>query len=182
MLDCVKSCAVKTICWADFTKRPDRPMMSGFSSFTASISCCGVTLIPNSITLKPLLLKMMSTKFLPISCTSPLTVARITFPFPESFSVASIWGSKKATDAFITSALWSTSATISWLSLNKRPTSAIPFISGPLIISNGSSYWAKACSKSGSNPSFVPSTIYIANRSSSVNVEISTFASFFLSR
>ena len=78
----------------------------------------------------------MSTRFLPISCTSPLTVARIILPL-VAVSVFSMNGSRYETDAFIASALCSTSATISSLLLNRRPTSSIPSISGPLMMSSG---------------------------------------------
>ncbi len=71
-----------------------------------------------------------------MSWTSPLTVASTIVPRVAA-SAFSMNGSRCATAAFIASADWSTSATISWLSLNRRPTSSMPFISGPLMISSG---------------------------------------------
>ena len=60
-------------------------------------------LMPMLTTVNPLLDRMMSTRFLPMSCTSPLTVARTMVPLPSS-SVFSMCGSSQATAAFMTSA------------------------------------------------------------------------------
>ena len=79
---------------------------------------------------------MISTRFLPISWTSPLTVARITLP-RAAVSAFSMNCSRWLTAAFMASADCSTSATISSLLLNRRPTSLMPAISGPLMMSSG---------------------------------------------
>ncbi len=70
-----RSAAVSTICCALLTSRPERPMTSGRCSRTAWISCSEGTLMPRFTTWKPLFERMMSTRFLPMSWTSPLTVA-----------------------------------------------------------------------------------------------------------
>ena len=106
----------------------------------------------------------MSTRFLPMSWTSPFTVASTTLPL-FALSSRSMWGSRCPTAAFIDSADCSTSATISWLALNCLPTSSIPAISGPLMISSGSRP-ASASSRSSVSPSLVPSMIASASRSS----------------
>ena len=99
-----------------------------------------------------------------MSWTSPFTVASTTLPRVAE-STRSMWGSRWATANFIDSADCSTSATMSWLALNWRPTSSIPAISGPLIISNGVRP-AMASSRSSANPSLEPSMMAMASRSS----------------
>ena len=59
-------------------------MTSGRCSRTAWISRSEGTLIPRFTTVKPLLERMMSTRFLPMSWTSPFTVASSTLPREES--------------------------------------------------------------------------------------------------
>ena len=71
-----------------------------------------------------------------MSCTSPLTVASMILP-RAAVSAFSMNCSRWLTAAFIASADCSTSATISSLLLNSRPTSAMPAISGPLMMSSG---------------------------------------------
>ena len=79
----------------------------------------------------------MSTRFLPMSWTSPFTVARSDLAARRAPRPSPCAARGSVTAAFIASALWSTSATISWLSLKRRPTSSMPVISGPLMISSG---------------------------------------------
>jgi hypothetical protein len=93
-----------------------------------------------------------------MSWTSPFTVASTTVPRKELLSL-SIIGSRCATAAFMASALCSTSATMSWLALKRRPTSSMPFISGPLMISSGVAPSASLVLRSGMRPSLVPSTM-----------------------
>ena len=66
--------------------------------------------------------------------------------------------SRCETAAFIASADWSTSATMSSLLLKSRPTSSMPFMRGPLMISSGLSV-LRFSSRSSISPSFVPSTM-----------------------
>ena len=92
-----------------------------------------------------------------MSCTSPFTVASMTLPL-LALSFFSMKRSRWATAAFIDSALCSTSATMSSLLLKSRPTSSIPFMSGPLMISSGGTAF-RFSSRSSMSPSFVPSTM-----------------------
>ena len=87
-----------------------------------------------------------------MSWTSPFTVARITLP-RFAVSAFSMNCSRWLTAAFMASADCSTSATISSLALNKRPTSAMPSISGPLIMSSGAVPSARLRSRSSTSPS-----------------------------
>ena len=48
--------------------------MSGWCSLTAATNFSGATCTPRSMTWKPAPSNMMLTRFLPMSCTSPLTV------------------------------------------------------------------------------------------------------------
>ena len=75
----------------------------------------------------------MSTRFFPMSWTSPFTVASTIFP-RRAPPVRGCCGSRKETAAFMAAALWSTSATINWFALKSRPTSAIPAMRGPFTI------------------------------------------------
>jgi hypothetical protein len=59
-----------------------------------------------------LFFQMISTRFFPISCTSPLTVASTMLP-RVALSVRSMNCSRWPTAAFMASADWSTSATMS---------------------------------------------------------------------
>ena len=76
----LRSPAVMAICWVLFTSSPERPMASGWCSWKACTSKSDGALIPRLITRYPLFARMISTRFLPMSCTSPFTVARITVP------------------------------------------------------------------------------------------------------
>ncbi|COW52527.1 Uncharacterised protein [Mycobacterium tuberculosis] len=69
---------------------------------------------------------MMSTRFLPMSCTSPLTVASTMRPLPESSSERSMCGSRYATAAFITSADCSTNGSCIWPEPKSSPTVFMP--------------------------------------------------------
>ncbi len=69
------------------------------------------------------------------------------------------------TAAFIASADCSTSATISSLALKSRPTSRMPSIRGPLMISSGVFPPARTASRSSIRPSFDPSRMYRGRRS-----------------
>ena len=153
-----RSSAVTTIWCADLTSRPERPTASGRCSRTAATRASGGTLMPRSTTSKPLFAKMISTRFLPMSWTSPLTVASTTLPRALVVS-ASMNCSRWETAAFMASALCSTSATMSWLSLKSRPTSAMPAIRGPLITSSGAAPSASLRSRSSRSPLRLPSTI-----------------------
>ncbi len=54
--------------------------MSGWCSRTASTNFSGATCTPRSITSNPAPSNMMFTRFLPMSCTSPLTVPMTILP------------------------------------------------------------------------------------------------------
>ena len=86
-----------------------------------------------------------------MSWTSPLTVASRTVARVDG-SATVMCGSRRATAAFMTSADWSTSATIMVLAPNRRPTSSMPFISGPLMISSGLRVFSNS-SRSAAKPS-----------------------------
>ena len=92
-----------------------------------------------------------------MSWTSPLTVASTIEPRVAD-SDFSMNGSRWATAVFIASADCKTSATMSWLSLNSRPTSSMPRISGPLMISSGVAS-PSLTFRSSTRPSREPSTI-----------------------
>src|SRR5215472_8008143 len=61
-------------------KNAEKPTMSGSCSRMASRNFSGATCTPRSITSKPAPSNMMFTRFLPMSCTSPLTVPMTILP------------------------------------------------------------------------------------------------------
>ncbi len=70
-------CAISS---SEGVMRPDRPTMSAFSFRAASRMRSAGTMTPRSITSKLLHWSTTPTMFLPMSCTSPLTVAMTTLP------------------------------------------------------------------------------------------------------
>ena len=170
-----RTATVFTISAADFTRSPESPTKSAFSVIIASLIFSAGVLIPRSITLYPLFPIIIPTRFFPISWTSPLTVAIITVPFVAE-SDFSINCSKCETEAFITSALWRTSATIRSFLLKSLPTSSIPVIRGPFIISSGA-YFSSSLSSRGTRSFLLPSTTRFAICSSGVMLLVSAFFS-----
>src|SRR5260370_288672 len=61
-------------------KTAEKPTMSGWCSLIASMNFSGATCTPRSMTSKPAPSNMMLTRFLPMSCTSPLTVPMTILP------------------------------------------------------------------------------------------------------
>src|SRR5690349_10020362 len=55
-------------------RKAENPTMSGWCSLIASMNFSGATCTPRSMTWNPAPSNMMLTRFLPMSCTSPLTV------------------------------------------------------------------------------------------------------------
>ena len=95
----------------------------------------------------------METMFLPMSCTSPFTVAKSTFPAfaePEACFSASIAGCKIATAFFIVRAVFTTCGRNIFPAPNRLPTLFIPLINGPSMISTAWAYCVKAPCKSAS--------------------------------
>ena len=103
--------------------------------------------------------------FLPISCTSPFTVASNTLPF-DLISVfsASINGFKCATACFITRADLTTCGKNISPAPNKSPTTFIPSINGPSITSSGRVAIKRAASVSSTINSLMPFTNECSNR------------------
>ena len=87
------SLATATISSRDGVMRPERPMMSQRFSRAVSMILLPGTMTPMSMTSKPLQARTTPTMFLPMSWTSPLTVAMRTRPavmdFSASFSACS---------------------------------------------------------------------------------------------
>src|SRR5580700_10460352 len=94
-------------------------------------------LMPRLTTLKPLLVRIMSTRFFPMSWTSPFTVASTIVPFCCAPAFFSIFGSRYATACFITPAESSTDGNCILRAPNSSPTVRIPSSSTVLIMSSG---------------------------------------------
>ena len=80
MLSLSISLAKYTISSSEGVINPLKPMMSTFSLTAASMIFSGGTITPKSMISKLLQANTTETIFLPISCTSPFTVAMSTFP------------------------------------------------------------------------------------------------------
>mmetsp|Transcript_7788 Transcript_7788/g.24434 ORF Transcript_7788/g.24434 Transcript_7788/m.24434 type:complete len:220 (-) Transcript_7788:2439-3098(-) len=130
-----------TISSKDGVMRPDNPRISALFSFTASRMVWHGHITPISMTLKLLHPKTTATMFFPISCTSPFTVAIKNVPAlelevsPAASFAACINGSKCPTDFFITLADLITCGKNIFPAPNKSPTTFMPSMSGPSMIS-----------------------------------------------
>ena len=102
---CISSATV-TISSSEGVMRPDRPIMSASFSFAASRIFDQGTMTPRSTISNPLHCSTTPTIFLPISWTSPFTVAITTLPLPfaPGSLAASMKGSRCATAFFMTRA------------------------------------------------------------------------------
>ncbi len=160
MLAAFISSATVTISSSEGVIRPDRPIMSASFSFAASRILAHGTITPRSITSYPLHCRTTPTMFLPMSCTSPLTVAMMILPFaraPASFS-ASMKGMRCATAFFITRADLTTCGRNILPLPNRSPTTFMPSISGPSITSMGRANCWRASSVSATTCASIPLT------------------------
>ena len=110
--------------------------------------------------------------FLPMSCTSPLTVASTTLPFAAAAPVASrsfsMNGSRYATAFFMTRALFTTCGRNILPAPNRSPTTFMPSINGPSMTSRGRASACRASSTSASTWSAMPCTRACESRSLTV--------------
>ena len=138
---------------------PLNPITSTSCFLASSNIFSAGTITPRSITSKPLQAITTPTIFLPISCTSPLTVAIRTFPRLLLSALSfSRYGIRYATAFFITRADFTTCGRNILPSPNKSPTTFIPSIKGPSITLNGLSNICLASSVSWSMNSTIPLT------------------------
>ncbi len=140
----------------DFTSSPLMPRATPFrepfavsNSFSFSINSPMSALMPIFMTLKPLFVSMMSTRFLPTSCTSPFTVPRISVVWLV-FSLFGRYGARESTAAFIVSADWSTKGSCIRPSPKSSPTSFIAPISSLLTIVSAAISFLASGSKASS--------------------------------
>ena len=124
------------------------------------------TMTPRSMTSKLLHCRTTPTMFLPISCTSPLTVAMTIRPLvcaPSDFS-ASMNGNRWATAFFITRADFTTCGRNIFPAPNRSPTMFMPAINGPSITSIGRLASSLASSVSATTSASRPLTRACASR------------------
>ena len=107
---------------------------------------------------------MMSTRFLPISCTSPFTVASNIRPRPASL-VFSMCGSRYATADFMTSALCRTNGSCISPLPKSSPTTFMPSRRWSLMTARGAMPSVIAVSRSSLRPTFSPSMMRRSRRS-----------------
>ena len=164
------SLATCTISSSDGVIRPDSPIMSALSRRAVSRIFSHGTMTPRSITSKLLHWSTTPTMFLPMSCTSPLTVAMTMRPLdlharrpPAAFSF-SMYGIRCATAFFITRADFTTCGRNILPAPNRSPTTFMPSMSGPSITCSGRSNWLRASSVSSITNSSMPRTSACSSR------------------
>ena len=146
--------------------RPESPIMSASFSFAALMMSCQGTITPMSMTSKPLHCSTTPTIFLPMSWTSPLTVAMTILPLPlapGSFA-ASMKGRRCATAFFMTRADFTTWGRNILPAPNRSPTTFMPSISGPSITSIGLAAARRASSVSSTTYMSMPLTSACSRR------------------
>ena len=134
-------------------------MSAAVSSACSSMVSLG-TITPRSVTSKPLHPITIPVMFLPMSWTSPLTVAiRIRgFALELSALSCSIYGRSTATASRITLADLTTCGRNIFPSAKSSPTFAIPSINGPSITSTALPFSFRHSSMSASKPVETPLT------------------------
>ena len=120
------------------------PTSWGWCSRTAATNSSGVTSVPRSTVSKPAPSSIILTRFLPMSCRSPLTVPMTNLPALGT-SVSASSGRRTFMPACMARAAISTSGTNSSPAFKSLPTSSMPAISPPGRISSGIMPWSRAC-------------------------------------
>ncbi len=140
--------------------------MSAFSRTAVSRMRSAGTITPRSSTSKLLHWSTTPTMFLPMSCTSPLTVAITTLPFDrlEPSCSFSRYGTRCATAFFITRADFTTCGRNILPAPNRSPTTFMPSISGPSMTSSGRPSSRRAASVSSRMNSSMPLTSACSRR------------------
>ena len=129
-------------------RKAEKPRMSGLCSMTALMNFSGETWTPRSITSNPAPSNMMFTRFLPMSCTSPLTVPMTILPM-VSAPVSASSGRKMSSAPAIALPAISISGTKKSPRSNRAPTSSSAGIS------------ASYSSVSGPSPSLSPCVVSV---------------------
>ena len=150
----------------DLTSRPLMPIASAPVRRHASRIACSGCLMPMLWISKPLFERMMSTRFLPMSWTSPATVASTIFAFlPAPASALGMCGSSIDTAFFMTAADCSTNGSCIWPEPKSSPTVFMPASRWSLMIASGG-YLAIASTRVLSRSRSSPSMMWRCRRSS----------------
>ena len=151
--------------------RPESATSEAFSRRAAAMISCGGTITPRSTTRNPLQESTTPTIFLPISCTSPFTVASTTVAAAVCPACsASSRGVSTATLCFITRALFTTCGRNILPEPKSSPTCFMPSMSGPSITCSGVPQTSRASRVSASICSVMPLTSACARRSCTLRV------------
>src|ERR1700733_10703028 len=154
------SLATCTISSSEGVIRPDKPIRLAPMRVAVSRIFSQETMTPKSTTSKLLHCRTTPTMFLPMSWTSPLTVAITTLPFERlvpSFS-CSMYGISTETAFFMTRADLTTCGRNILPAPNRSPTTFMPSMSGPSITSSGRLDLSRASSVSSRTNSSRPLT------------------------
>ena len=123
-------------------RNAEKPTMSGLCSLIASTNFSGATCTPRSMTWKPAPSNMMLTRFLPMSCTSPLTVPITIVPMVCT-PVSASSGRRTSSAPAIALPAMSISGTKKSPRSNRAPTSSSDGISASYSSSSGPMPWAR---------------------------------------
>src|SRR5579862_8315299 len=123
-------------------RNAENPTMSGLYSWTAATNFSGATCTPRSMTWNPAPSNMMLTRFLPMSCTSPLTVPITIVPM-VSTPVSASSGRRISSAPAIALPAMSISGTKKSPRSNLAPTSSSDGISASYSSSSGPSPMAR---------------------------------------
>ena len=171
---------------------PDSPIMSAPISRALVRILSQETMTPMSVTSKPLHESTTPTMFLPMSCTSPFTVAMRNFPADDDSTSASglakalaafstsMNGSSQATDFFITRADFTTCGRNILPAPKRSPTTPMPSIKGPSITFKGTPYLSRAASVSSSMKRSMPLSNAYSRRFSTGSLRHERSSSIFL--
>jgi hypothetical protein len=139
-------------------RKAEKPTTSGLCSLIASMNVSGAICTPRSTTLKPAPSSMMSTRFLPMSWTSPLTVPIRNVPI-VSAPVSARSGRRMSSAPLIARPAISISGTKKSPRSKRAPTSSSAGISASKSICSGPRPSSSPCSVSSTTAGLSPTSV-----------------------
>ena len=139
-------------------RNAENPTMSGLCSLIASTNFSGATCTPRSMTSNPAPSNMMLTRFLPMSCTSPLTVPITILPIVWA-PVSASSGRRISSAPAIALPAMSISGTKKSPRSNRAPTSSSDGISASYSSVSGPRPWASPALVSSSTAGLLPTSV-----------------------
>ena len=140
-------------------RNAENPTMSGLCSLIASMNFSGATCTPRSMTWNPAPSNMMLTRFLPMSCTSPLTVPITIVPMVCA-PVSASSGRRISSAPAIALPAMSISGTKKSPRSNRAPTSSSDGIRASYSSVSGPRPWASPALVSSSTAGLLPTSVW----------------------